>query len=123
MRIKDIYKSKNEVFEKVSKLPSMTIPDQSYTIKQLLEFHKAGINPPLQKTNVYDEEFEEEVNPMRKQNFDLTDVDNIKEDIDNNMKVIDKLRKSKKEKELLKEQKRLKEEAVQEFLNKQKTPE
>lgn len=96
MKAKDLYKPVNPVSEKVSLLPSMTIPDQSYSIKQLLEFHARGINPPIQHNSEFDEEFEEEINPMRKRNFDLTDIDKIKEDIDNNMKLIDKMQKSKK---------------------------
>lgn len=115
MTAKDLYKPVNPVSEKVSNLPSMTIPDQSYTIKQLLEFHARGINPPIQHNAEFDDEFEEELNPLRKKNLDLTDIDQIKENIDHSMTVIDKLRKSKKQKELENEKKRLKDEAVKEY--------
>ena len=79
--------------EPKNEMPSMTIPDQSYTIKQLLEFHSKGISPPIQHKEIYEDEFGEDGNPLRKQNLDITDIDQIKENIDKSMEAIDSVNK------------------------------
>ena len=74
------YKTKKTRFEKISKKPSEAIPDQSLSIRQLIDAQKRGLVPPIQHTGSYEmETFGEELNPLRKQNFDLSDIDTLKQ--------------------------------------------
>lgn len=75
------YNSKDQKNE-VNEEKSLTIPNQAYTIQELLRMHIQGIKPDIQKQAIYeDEDFGENFNPLRKQNFDLSDLDEIKDDL------------------------------------------
>lgn len=66
-----------QVKGEVNTLPSKTIPDQSMTIKQILERHSRGLPMLGQKVPMYDDTEELTVDPRT---MDLTDV---QEELDN----------------------------------------
>lgn len=72
-RIQKYYKVKNELGFNFT-MPSETIPGQAMTIREHIERFKQGERIP-----VYNEIFgeDDEVLPLFKQNFDLTDIDDI----------------------------------------------
>lgn len=76
------YKSAEARFEPENLEPSQTIPDQDYSVADLLDMHIRGIKPAIENTPIYEDDiFGEEMNPMRKQDFDLSDIDEIKDDL------------------------------------------
>jgi len=60
---------------KIFEMPSMTIPDQSLTIKQIIDRHSKGLSLGSTKTPIYDEENETlGINPKT---LDLTDLHDL----------------------------------------------
>lgn len=59
---------------------SITVQDEAYTIKELLEKHTQGLMPNVGKTPIYDyeEATHEDDITLRKPNLDLTDIDELK---------------------------------------------
>lgn len=58
--------------------PSLTVPDQSYSIREILEKFSRGIDPYLTKLPSYDEDdidVEDDVTPDRLPDHDLSDLD------------------------------------------------
>lgn len=53
----------------------ITVPGQSYTVKELVIRYENGVPLPKVKNMQYDEIFDEDLNPMREPDFDLTDID------------------------------------------------
>jgi len=55
--------------------PSLTVPDQSYTIKELLMRFTSGGMPAIAKTGTYEEDPTfEDLDPTRLGDFDLADL-------------------------------------------------
>lgn len=55
-----------------------TVPNMSYSIKELINMHKKGIAPAVLKRALWEmDQLGEELNPLRKPGFDLSDVDKI----------------------------------------------
>lgn len=98
-------------YEPKSKKPSLTIPDQAYSIKQILEYSKKGIGMPLLKKAIFEEENFPDGNPFRKQNLDLTDIDNLKENVSKALETVDRAKKEREAKKLAK-QKLLEKQAI-----------
>lgn len=69
------YSFKNKPTRKkfISKQPSLTIPDETLTMRQLLDNHTRGINPAIAKTPIYAEieGFDQGINPRT---LDLVDI-------------------------------------------------
>lgn len=73
-----------EGFEKRSKLPSLTVPDQSLTITQVLTRYSQGVLPSIAKNPQYDYDETtsmatdemDNISPFRRQNYDLADYTN-----------------------------------------------
>ena len=63
--------------------PSKTVQGESYTIKELLEKHSTGLMPPVGLEPQYDTEEPTHDDSMllRKQNLDLTDIDDLKDTV------------------------------------------
>lgn len=62
---------------------SETSPNESYTIQELMLRHSEGIRPDIEKEPQYEmEHFGEQINPLREQNFDLSDLDAIRDEKD-----------------------------------------
>mgnify|MGYP000667838063 CR=1 FL=1 len=61
--------------------PSQTIPDLSYTIRELLEKFAHGVMPPVGRDVVYDEDPDiDNPDPTRDPAFDLSDATRLKEE-------------------------------------------
>lgn len=92
---------------------SVTVPSQSYTIKELVEMNKKGINPNILKKALYEmDDFGEELNPLRAKNFDLTDMDGIIKTVKAHQT---KLEAEQKKQALVKKQKE-REQIIEEYL-------
>lgn len=66
-------------YEKVSEKPSLTAPDMSYTVRQLLERFTTGIAPEVQRNGVYDENANHDnYDVTRDGDFDLADATAMK---------------------------------------------
>lgn len=79
------------IFEKTE--ASVVVPDQSYTVKEIITMHKRGVTPSLMKKALWEEDtFGELGNPLRKHGLDLTDLDVIKDEIKKNQEEINKIR-------------------------------
>jgi hypothetical protein len=58
--------------------PSMTVPDQSLTVAEILDRYTRGIAPPCAHTPIYDDRDDlgfDDVNPVDRPDFDLSDID------------------------------------------------
>lgn len=65
-------------YEVLSDEPSMTVPDQSLTVRDLLERYTRGIAPACAREPLYDDRENldfEDVDPSERPDFDLVDVD------------------------------------------------
>ena len=88
--------------------PSQTVPDDSYTIKDILTRFTRGIDPMLTRMGEYDgdltDTLEDEsfvINPIR-QVSDLTDIDDLEEFLrvtENNRKLLEKAIKEREQKQ------------------------
>lgn len=67
--------NRGEKFIKESK----TIPDQAYTIKEILVRYRDGIPLNLDSSYDYDDAFGEELNPLRDPDMDLVDLHELRE--------------------------------------------
>lgn len=102
------FQQNKQVFETVSSKPSMTIPDQSLTISQVLNKYASGTLPNMSKKPQYDYDETtprqsdnlDNISPFRSQNYDLADytLDSIN---NRNSLVANKTRKSDLEKQIL----------------------
>lgn len=64
--------------------PSLTVPDQSFTIKELLIRYTSGTMPPVYRDGYYEEDDEidiDNVNPMERGDFDLVDAQQLSDEI------------------------------------------
>lgn len=88
------YKHTDKDFEGVV-AGSMAMPNQAYSIKEILDRFARGMMPPIQKQGIYanDPTFDD-VDPTRDPAFDLADVTERTEEIDN---LLTELEKKKKE--------------------------
>nr|UXQ87914.1 MAG: hypothetical protein [Microvirus sp.] len=72
-------------FAKIPKITipgeSQTIPGDSYTIRELLKKHTQGIMPPIGRQTYYDDADIDSPDPTKAPDFDLTDVTDIKNQI------------------------------------------
>jgi hypothetical protein len=93
-------------FESVSDEPSMTVPDQSLTVSEILDRYTRGLAPPIARDPIYDDRENldfDDVDPVDRPDFDLSDVSEHRlrlESLSNQLK--DEIRaksKAKKEKE------------------------
>lgn len=65
--------------------PSLTVPDQSYTIREILEKFTRGIDPYLTKLPSYDDDditVDDDLLPDRSPDSDLSDIDRAVEYVD-----------------------------------------
>ena len=54
--------------------PSLTVPDQSYTIQELLDRHIAGTMPPVSQDVFYEDDPNfDEIDPKHTPDYDLSD--------------------------------------------------
>lgn len=101
--------------------PSETIPDQSYTVKELLNLHARGINISVLKQGLWEEDdFGDEQNPLRKQNFDLSDIDDIRHDLEQQQQEVHNQRKEREKQAHITRKRKIIEEYVQEQQQQQK---
>lgn len=74
--------------------PSKTIPNQGLTVQELVKMHTQGISLSIFKEGLWEmEDFDDSVNPLRKQNFDLSDIDDIRDDLERSQQEVLKQRK------------------------------
>lgn len=84
-----------------------TVPNQAYTVKQLLQNHVRGHKPVIEKEPLYEmDDFGENINPIR-QIKDLSDLDDIRQELEKVKEYHDKVQLDKANK--LKEAKKAKE--------------
>lgn len=115
------YQESERSFEPISDKPSLTIPDQSLSVKDLLERHQRGLSSPVSKEPIYEiDTFGEEINPLRQQNLDFTDIDGLKETINKSMEIVTKLEKEKQKKLKQKEKEEEKQKIIDEYENSKK---
>lgn len=96
--------------ETPSQLPSLTVPDMSYSIQELLDKFTTGIVPPVARNAQYDEDADfDNYDETRDGDFDLADATRLKQDLEERhqkrMKSINELesrKKAEKEKQLTK---------------------
>lgn len=96
---------------------SRTIPNQSFTVRELIKKHQQGIAPAVMKRALYEiDDFGEELNPLRKQGFDLSDIDKLSRQIKAANKVVQK----QKQLEAEEEQRKQKELIIDDYLKENK---
>lgn len=104
--------SKMQVVEEFEK--SKTVPGQSYTIQELLALGKRGLDPKILREVIYEmDAFGEELNPLRKPGFDLTDMNRIQEEV----KQYHEKTLLAKKRELAKKKEEERKKIIQEFIN------
>lgn len=101
--------------EPIDETPSQTVPDMSYTIKELLERHTNGSMPPVYREAIYQELDNWEVNPMVKPDFELSDLQELKDHVDRRVSDLTKKRNTEEV-----ERKRKAEETFKKFVDWQK---
>ena len=75
------YNPKDEPNEKVIG-PSLTIPDDAYTIQELLNRHAEGMMPPIENDPQWEEYPDiDSPNPLRQPDADLTDLQSMGESL------------------------------------------
>lgn len=95
---------------------SNTVPNQSYTVKELIEMNKKGISPAIMKEALYEmDDFGEELNPLRAKNFDLSDIDAIQRAVKKHQVAIE----AKEKKERLKKEELDRKAIIAEYIAKQ----
>ncbi len=79
---------------------SQTVEGESYTIQELIKRHVNGLMPPVGLTPLYDhdEPTHDDYIGMRKPDFDLTDIDEIKNKVKDANEKISKAQKAKQSK-------------------------
>ena len=98
---------------KKSEIKSKTVPGQSYTTKQILEMSKRGIAPSILKEAIYEMDmFGEDLNPLRKPGFDLSDMDKVTETV---KRFRDKIEATRKKQALIDKEKE-REKIIQDYL-------
>lgn len=106
------YKKGPWSYEKENTEPSKTIPNQGLTVQELVRLHTQGISLSIFKEGLFEmEDFNDEVNPMRKQNFDLSDLDEIRAELESAHTEIYKLREERQKQAAIKR----KEEIIEEY--------
>lgn len=87
MRHPSTYEAKINGFVEVNDQPSETIPDQSLTIKQILQRFTAGTLPPIQKETYYEENPDiDDPDPMYRPDFDFVDWEAAKRKLERRIK-------------------------------------
>lgn len=77
------YRRKNTNPECSHNHASDTTPNESYSVRKLLDMHKQGLHPLVEKEALWEiDTFGEELNPLRIQNLDLTDIDDLRTTIE-----------------------------------------
>lgn len=62
--------------------PSLTVPDMSYTIRELLERFTAGTMPPIARQSYYEESPDiDNPDPLDNGNFDLVDAMELRDEM------------------------------------------
>lgn len=80
------YELTEDSFDKVEG-ESQTVPNQAFTVAEILKKHQQGISPAIMKRALYElDEFNGGMNPLRKPGLDLTDVDEIAEQVNETYK-------------------------------------
>lgn len=91
VKIKLDTKADLERYSEHSEEPSMAVPNQSFTCRELISRFQAGTLPPVRMQGVWDDNPNiDDPCPMADPAFDLTDADEIKRDLER------KVRRSKK---------------------------
>lgn len=76
------YEPQPEYYEENTQ-PSLTVPDQSYTIKELLMRFTSGGMPDIAKTGTYEDDPSfEDIDPTRLGDFDLADLTELQIELD-----------------------------------------
>ncbi len=80
---------------------SQTVQGESYTIQELIKRHVNGLMPPVGLTPLYDhdEPTHEDSTILRKPDFDLTDIDEVKKTITETNKKLSNAQKAKAKKD------------------------
>lgn len=120
MRFQTAYTQKRIRGEKNTK-PSLTIPDESYTIKEILQRSQNGLMPSVTKRTHFNEiDNFEDIGLINKHGLDLTDIDILTEKLKVNKLEREEIER-KKIGDLLAEQKAKEKEALRlEILTEQK---
>lgn len=84
------YDSEKDTTRTKFTLPSETVPDQSYTIRELLLKFTSGVMPPVSKNVHYEDEDFDQYSPTNDLDFDLADATAMKYDLDQNRKRFEK---------------------------------
>lgn len=94
------YSYSNKLKSKNSGL-SDTVAGESFTIQELFKRHLSGSMPPigLDPQYDYDEATHEDNTSLRKPDADLTDLDNLKNEVENTHKKQKQIQKTKKDKD------------------------
>ena len=71
----------------VNNLPSLTVPNQSYTLEELLQRHIQGM-PTLGKEPIYEGESDFDLSGLR--NMDLVDIQEMKMDVQHTLNEVKK---------------------------------
>lgn len=91
---------------------SLTVPNQSYTVKEIIQMHERGISPVIMKKALFEQDyFSEDLNPLRKKDLDLTDVESVMREVKKANEIVEGLRK----KEALKKREAERREIIEEY--------
>lgn len=94
---------------------SKTVPGMAFSPKDIVERRVRNLMPDIQKQSFYEmEEFGGEINPLRKKGIDLTDLDDIKNNIKKVNTVLHEVKESRK-----KEAQKKKDEELRETIRKE----
>lgn len=105
---------------KVFTQPSQTVPDESYTLKEILERSQRGLVDNVIRRVVYDDEPNlNEINILRRQGLDITDLDERLQKLNENLQTAkaekDKKIREQQEEKVKQEREQLKEELLKEL--------
>lgn len=62
-------------------MPSLTVPDASFTVRQLLDRFTTGNVPAIAREGYYENEDWDDYSPMNDHDFDLTDAQNLRDQL------------------------------------------
>lgn len=65
-------------YTRQSKMPSMTVPDQSLSIREILERHTSGIGIDGQRVSIFEEDENEAIMGINPYTLDLVDIQRLK---------------------------------------------